>query len=80
MLLDTDILIDLLRGNKGAEDFLNALPEDSPHCCSAITVAEIYSRMREIERHRTTELIDSLVVLPETREIAEKIAGIGKGY
>lgn len=75
MLLDTDILIDLLRGNKGAEDFLYALPEDSSHCCSAITVAEIHSGMREGERQRTTELIESLIVLPVTKEIAE-IAGM----
>jgi predicted nucleic acid-binding protein len=71
MLLDTDILIDLLRGNSGARDFLYSLPEDSPHCCSVITVAEIHSGMREAERQKTTELIESLVVLPVTREIAE---------
>lgn len=71
MLLDTDILIDLLRGNKHARDFLDSLPEDSPHCCSAITVAEIHSGMCEEERLRTTELIESLNVLPVTREIAE---------
>jgi predicted nucleic acid-binding protein len=71
MLLDTDILIDLLRGNKGARDFLFSLPEDSPHCCSAITVAEIHSGMREGERQKTNDLIDSIVILPVTREIAE---------
>lgn len=71
MLLDTDILIDLLRGNNEARDFLHSLPEDSPHCCSAITVAEIHSGMREGERQKTTDLIDSLIVLPVTREIAE---------
>jgi predicted nucleic acid-binding protein len=74
MLLDTDILIDLLRGKEEARDFLTTLPEESPHCCSTITVAEIHSGMREAERQKTTELIESLVVLPVTREIAE-IAG-----
>jgi predicted nucleic acid-binding protein len=74
VLLDTDILIDLLRGNQDARDFLSSLPEDSPHCCSAITVAELHSGMREAERQKTTKLIDSLVILPVTRDIAE-VAG-----
>ncbi len=71
MLLDSDILIDLLRGKKEARDFLYSLPADSLHCCSAITVAEIHSGMGENERQKTTELIESMVVLPVTREIAE---------
>lgn len=71
MLLDTDILIDLLRGTKEARDFLFSLPADSLYFCSAITVAEIHSGMREGEIQKTTDLINSLVVLPVTREIAE---------
>ncbi len=71
MLLDTDILIDLLRGKKEARDFLYSLPADSLNYCSAVTVAEIHSGMREAERQVTTELIESLVVLPVTKDIAE---------
>ena len=71
MLLDTDVLIDLLTGNKKAKDFLYSLPEDSPHCCSVITVAEIHSGMREAERDKTTELIASLDVIPVNLQIAE---------
>lgn len=74
MLFDTDILIDLLRGKQEARDFLYSLPVDTLHYCSAITVAEIHSGMREGERQKTAELIDSLVVLPVTKEIAE-VAG-----
>lgn len=80
MLLDTDILIDLLRGKKEAKDFLYSLPEDSLHCCSAITVAEIHSGMREGERQTTTKLIESLVVLPVTREIAEMAGKFKREY
>ena len=71
MLLDTDILIDALRGNEKARNFLQSLPDDPPHCCSAITVAELHSGMRETEREKTTELIESLLALPVTKEIAE---------
>jgi predicted nucleic acid-binding protein len=80
MLLDTDILIDLLRGNQHARDFVYSVAEDSPHCCSAITVGEIHSGMREAERARTTELIESLVVLPVTREIAEAAGKFRREY
>ncbi len=80
MLLDTDILIDLLRGKKEARDFLRSLPEDSVQCCSVITVAEIHSGMREGERQRTAELIDSLLVLPVTREIAETAGHFRRAY
>lgn len=80
MLLDTDILIDFLRGKKEARDFLYSLPEDSLHCCSAITVAEIHSGMRESERQKTTELINSLAVLPVTGEIAEMAGKFKREY
>ena len=80
MILDTDILIDLLRGKDEARDFLLSLPANSPHCCSAITVAEIHSGMREAEREKTTELIDSLVVLPVTKEIAEVAGRFRRAY
>ena len=42
-LVDTDILIDFLRGKKKAKDYLAMLLEESSICCSAITVAEIAS-------------------------------------
>ena len=80
MLLDTDILIDLLRGNKGARDFLYSLSEDSPHYCSAITVAEIHSGMRETERQKTSEFIESLIVLPVTKVIAEMAGEFRRNY
>ena len=77
MLIDTDILIDFLRGRPGARDFLTALPGDTMSCCSAITVAELFAGMRESEREKTAELIDSLVVFPITKEVAE-LAGTFK--
>jgi predicted nucleic acid-binding protein len=80
MLLDTDLLIDLLRGNTKARDFLLFLAEDAPHCCSAVTVAEIYSGMRESEEQRTDELIASLIVLPVTVEIAVKAGEFRRAY
>lgn len=72
VLVDTDILIDFLRGKENARDFLLSLLNESLVCCSVITVAEIYSGMRVHETEKTTELIDSLNIVDITREIAEK--------
>ena len=50
VIVDTDILIDFLRGKRRAQDFLLSIFEDSIICCSVITVAEIYAGMKPHER------------------------------
>ncbi len=45
-LVDTDILINFLRGKRKAKDFLSMLLEESSIFCSAITLAEIAAGMR----------------------------------
>jgi len=72
ILVDTDILINFLRGKKPAQDYLFSLLEESIIYCSTITVAEIYAGMKEHEKEKTTELIDSLNIVDVTRKIAEK--------
>jgi len=74
VVLDTDILIDLLRGRDAARAFLLAVTREAIPCCSVISVAEIHAGMRPKERETTTRLLDSIVVLPVSRSIAE-IAG-----
>jgi predicted nucleic acid-binding protein len=71
-LVDTDILINFLRGRRRAKDFLSGLQEESGICCSAITVAEITAGMRSGEEGRTKALIDHIEVLNVTRDVAEK--------
>lgn len=72
VLVDTDILINFLRGRETAKKFLALLLEDATIYCSVITVAEIYSGMKEQEKGKTGELLDSLNVIDVNREIAEK--------
>jgi predicted nucleic acid-binding protein len=74
VLLDTDVLIDLLRARRATQAFLFELNREATPCCSVITVAELYTGLRERERDATVTLIDSLLVLSITRQIAE-IAG-----
>jgi hypothetical protein len=73
-VLDTDVLIDLLRGREATRAFLHDLAAHSVPCCSTISVAEVHAGMRQEETARTTDLLDGLVILPVTREIAE-VAG-----
>lgn len=72
VLVDTDILINFLRGREEAKDFLSSLLEESTIYCSVISVAEIHAGMKEHEREKTIELIDSLNIVEVTRDIAEK--------
>lgn len=71
VVVDTDILIHFLRGNEVAKSFLRTVTGEAAPCCSVITVAEIHAGMRASEKKATHELLDSLVILPVTREVAE---------
>ncbi len=72
ILLDTDVLINFLRGKEKARDYLASAIGEADLCCSAITVAEIHAGMKEQERAKTSDLLDSLTVVEVTRMIAEK--------
>jgi tRNA(fMet)-specific endonuclease VapC len=72
ILVDTDILIDFLRGKIKAREFLLAVSEESALYCSVITVAEVYAGMREEEKEKTDNLLDSLNIVEINRIIAEK--------
>ncbi|OHE59979.1 MAG: hypothetical protein A2Z47_03370 [Thermodesulfovibrio sp. RBG_19FT_COMBO_42_12] len=83
ILVDTDILINFLRGREKAKYYLLSILEESTIYCSVITVVEIYAGMREHEKTKTTELIDSLNIVDVTRDIAEKAGEYkrqGKGH
>ncbi len=54
LLLDTDVLIDYLRGRAEAVSYLESL--DMPLLVSTITVAELYSGVREGQERQQLEL------------------------
>ena len=78
LLLDTDILINLLRGNAAARDFIEESLEENELLCSVISVAEIWAGMRPKEEKATRGLVDSLKIIDVSRDVAEK-AGTFKG-
>lgn len=73
LLVDTDVLIDFLRGQKQAVAFFKSASDAI--CFSAITVAEVYSGIRSTREETELDRLFSLFpVLPATREIA-RLAG-----
>src|SRR3989304_8105546 len=70
-VVNTDVLIDVLRGRDLARDFLLDATRHAVPCCSVISVAEIHAGMRPEETEVTGRLLDGLVILPVTRPIAE---------
>lgn len=71
LVLDSDVLIDLLRGRPAAREFLLTATRQSVPCCSAVSVAEVHAGMRPQESEATSALLDGLVILPVTRAVAE---------
>jgi predicted nucleic acid-binding protein len=65
VLLDTTVVIDLLRGREGAAARLRSLREagDSAHVC-AITVEETVRGLRPREREAARALFDGLRMVP----------------
>jgi predicted nucleic acid-binding protein len=78
LLLDTDILINLLRGNEAARDFLADNLEENELLCSVISIAEIWAGMHPHEELATRRLVDSLKIIDINRAMAMK-AGNFKG-
>lgn len=76
-LLDTDVIIDFLRGHSEAQTFMNAHFGDVL-VVSAVTIAELYAGVREgKERQQLEQFISILVVCPITDSIS-KTAGLYK--
>lgn len=71
LLIDTDVLIDYLRGEKSAVDYLERVEE--PLFVSSITVGELYSGVREgRERIVLADFMRGFQVIPVDAQIAVK--------
>jgi hypothetical protein len=69
LLIDSDVLIDLLRGRELARDYIRSL-RSSPYM-SAVTVAELYGGVREgSEREQLDRLVSGFRVVPVSEQIA----------
>jgi len=71
LLIDTDVIIDYLRGQADAVAYLEALPDTQ--LLSAITVAELYAGVREgVERTTLDNFITAFEIVPVEDAIAIK--------
>lgn len=72
IVLDTDIVIDYLRGDQQAVDYLEALAKrsDVRLAVSVVTVAELYVGVRDAERARLARFLEALDVIALTGDHA----------
>ena len=69
LLLDTDVLIEYLRGREEAVEYLESLSSDL--YLSAISVAELFAGARGDEEERSlTQFLLAFTVLPVTERVA----------
>jgi predicted nucleic acid-binding protein len=75
LLLDSSVIIDVLRGRNGRRRKLGSLVERGYlPATSSLNIAEIYAGMRSSEEPRTTAFLDTLRCYPVTKSIA-RLAG-----
>lgn len=77
-LLDTSVLIDVLRGSRPALDWLEQL--DEVPLCSEVTRVEILRGVRSPERTKTERLIDSLRWAPVDETISRRAGELGRRH
>ncbi len=71
-LVDTDILIWVLRGNKKYEELLQSLKDKDSLSISTITIAEIYKNIYPSEIVKTENLLNELQTWDITPAIAKQ--------
>ncbi len=70
VLIDTDIVIDFLRGDAYAKPLLDCLWKDCQAIISVLTVYELTAGMRDTEKVVTHNFIEAFGIEPITPEIA----------
>ncbi|MFW6192915.1 MAG: type II toxin-antitoxin system VapC family toxin [Gemmatimonadota bacterium] len=69
LLLDTDVLVEYLRGRPRAAEYLERL--DGELHVSVVTVAELFAGAREGEEDRLRRFLATFAVRPVTESVAE---------
>lgn len=80
-LIDSDVLIEVLRNNKAVAEGLKALHRAKHiHCYSPIAKAEIYHGLREGEEQRTARLFAEMECLPIDDSVGQKAGEYLRSY
>ncbi len=78
VLVDTSVLIDVLRGVPAARSYLWGL--GAPPTCSEITRAEVLRGMRAAERRATDRLLAALRWAPVDEPVSRRAGELGRRY
>src|SRR3989344_5703817 len=79
-LIDTDILIWVLRGNKKYNNHLQSIKNKGPLSISTVTVAEIYKNMFMSETVKTENVLKELQICDVTISIAKQAGSYWQQY
>lgn len=80
VLLDSDVIIWCLRGKTETVDFVHSLKTTCLPACSALSVLEVELGMKPGEEQATRLFLNSLRVIPVSREIARQAAQYIRKY
>jgi len=73
VLVDTSLLIDVLRSRQERADLLQALLRQGRLLCACdITLAEVFAGMHDAERTATENLMSSLYYIPSDPQVARQ--------
>ena len=78
IVLDTTVLIDLLRGHHAALSYLRSL--DGVPACSEVTRVEVMQGVRHRERDATEGLMRSLRWISVDEQIARRAGALGRTW
>jgi predicted nucleic acid-binding protein len=78
VLLDTSVVIDILRGDRGALGYARTLTE--PPTCSEITRVEVLRGLRSHERRATERLFGTIIWTPVDESIARSAGELGRRF
>ncbi len=77
ILLDTSVIIDVLRIRHGRPNFLDLRKQaGDTFACSAVSVAEVYAGMRPTEAAATEAFLDGLECIEVTQDIARQAGNL----
>ena len=80
-LLDSNIIIDYLRGSRNIVDFINHLIDTNAILgCCPINITEVYAGMKEKERRSTEELFEILRIFLIDTDVAKMAGDMIRNY
>ncbi len=77
-VLDTSVLIDVLRGDAAAVAWVDGLAEVPT--CSEVTRAEVLRGVRAGERARTERLLHAVIWAPVDESVSRRAGDLGREY